>query len=715
MAVKIPSKLHTMSPTFQKAWYKRNKMELPPHLTGSVKQASKEVKPSERVKKLQTKSLQAYGATKGLKVGGEHGSGEMKDTIAPLTRDQHSKVQAAARAAKAAEKPAAKKTPLTKSQRMAAIAAAVRKAQSKHDVPTMEPDDEGHDDLRDLHQSLHIRKGYNEEIEQIDEMDKSQPSSSRGAEGLATGTKATPATVKKTAADALKILKKKLNPVKEEVEQIEEASPMIKPPTNRFDKKSDAFAHAEKHGGRVYKQTYTDSKGQQTVSYSVKKEEVEMNEASKAEAEKLLGGPVKTRTGTEPKGKLPLGFRQARNLARKAMKTGKTVTESTTEVNEMSSHGKALAKAIMAKQSKRPIAQQMGEAIKDQADVGEYDYEGDMAKSQLRSIMTNAKRMHDMLEDTTNLPEWVQSKITLAEDYVLTAANYMEGEMNEEVEQVDEKINLVKAKMGDVIKDFQKSDAPQFKGKSMEKRREMAIAAKLGAEREVKEEVEQIDELDRKTRVSYLKKSLTQLNNIASSRHTSGNKTYGSKEVKKRLAGLSRIEKSGNQPASVRDNIDKARAQFEEVEQIDEGDLSIRTLYNKWADHYTSSEGNSAKRADAVEKTITKVHGHEVMNHLKKAIKANLRNDMDQEENHFERARNAAEKSGSDRVNATVGKDRSKFRKEEIEQVTEAEGTVAVTPKEKELAKHHGDPNKITYGDVIKARLKSAAAKKMGK
>jgi hypothetical protein len=47
--------------------------------------------------------------------------------------------------------------------------------------------------------------------------------------------------------------------------------------------------------------------------------------------------------------------------------------------------------------------------------------------------------------------------------------------------------------------------------------------------------------------------------------------------------------------------------------------------------------------------------------------------------------------------------------------ITEAEGTVAVTPKEKALAAHHGDPKKITYGDVIKARLKSAAAKKMGK
>ena len=49
--------------------------------------------------------------------------------------------------------------------------------------------------------------------------------------------------------------------------------------------------------------------------------------------------------------------------------------------------------------------------------------------------------------------------------------------------ELDEKINLKKADMGDVVKDFYKSDAPQFKGKSKEKRRQMAIAAKLEAER----------------------------------------------------------------------------------------------------------------------------------------------------------------------------------------------------------------------------------------
>jgi len=61
----------------------------------------------------------------------------------------------------------------------------------------------------------------------------------------------------------------------------------------------------------------------------------------------------------------------------------------------------------------------------------EYDYEGDMARGQLQSIISNAQRVHDMLEDNTNIAEWVQSKITLAEDYISTVANYMMSEIDE--------------------------------------------------------------------------------------------------------------------------------------------------------------------------------------------------------------------------------------------------------------------------------------------
>ena len=48
--------------------------------------------------------------------------------------------------------------------------------------------------------------------------------------------------------------------------------------------------------------------------------------------------------------------------------------------------------------------------------------------------------------------------------------------------EMQEKLDLKKADMGDVITDFRKSDAPQFKGKSDKKIQKMAIAAKLEAD-----------------------------------------------------------------------------------------------------------------------------------------------------------------------------------------------------------------------------------------
>ena len=47
--------------------------------------------------------------------------------------------------------------------------------------------------------------------------------------------------------------------------------------------------------------------------------------------------------------------------------------------------------------------------------------------------------------------------------------------------EVDEKLDPKKDDIGDYVKDFQKSDAPQFKGKSKEKKHKMAVAAYLDA------------------------------------------------------------------------------------------------------------------------------------------------------------------------------------------------------------------------------------------
>jgi hypothetical protein len=96
--------------------------------------------------------------------------------------------------------------------------------------------------------------------------------------------------------------------------------------------------------------------------------------------------------------------------------------------------------AVGEKEWNQQVAHAKKRAMQEAKEKTEYDYEGDMARGQLQSIINNAQRVHDMLEDNDNLPEWVQSKITLAEDYISTVANYMMSEIDEEVQTVDEGI-----------------------------------------------------------------------------------------------------------------------------------------------------------------------------------------------------------------------------------------------------------------------------------
>lgn len=67
----------------------------------------------------------------------------------------------------------------------------------------------------------------------------------------------------------------------------------------------------------------------------------------------------------------------------------------------------------------------------------EYNNEGGMSKGQLKTMIDAAQELHDMLSDNDNMPEWVQSKITKATDYIDTARDYMKNEIK--TESVNEK------------------------------------------------------------------------------------------------------------------------------------------------------------------------------------------------------------------------------------------------------------------------------------
>ena len=67
------------------------------------------------------------------------------------------------------------------------------------------------------------------------------------------------------------------------------------------------------------------------------------------------------------------------------------------------------------------------EFITEAKDPGEYDQEGGMAKTQLKTMIDAAQDLHKMLGDDDNMPEWVQNKITKATDYIDTVRDYMKN------------------------------------------------------------------------------------------------------------------------------------------------------------------------------------------------------------------------------------------------------------------------------------------------
>lgn len=67
-----------------------------------------------------------------------------------------------------------------------------------------------------------------------------------------------------------------------------------------------------------------------------------------------------------------------------------------------------------------------------------YDHEHSMARSELSTIISAAKRLRNKMKGEGNIEAWVQSKITKAADYLDTAADYVDsGEMKEQVAGTD--------------------------------------------------------------------------------------------------------------------------------------------------------------------------------------------------------------------------------------------------------------------------------------
>lgn len=121
-----------------------------------------------------------------------------------------------------------------------------------------------------------------------------------------------------------------------------------------------------------------------------------------------------------------------------------------------------------------------------------------MMKRQLRYIQVASKDIMEYIsqcdDECIDPEEWFQNKLSHIHGQMQSLHSYVEGEHDKEDPEydMDESYGIYEElKVSDGIeswiKDFYKSDAPQFKGKDKKERRDMAVAAYLSAKRKKEE------------------------------------------------------------------------------------------------------------------------------------------------------------------------------------------------------------------------------------
>ena len=76
--------------------------------------------------------------------------------------------------------------------------------------------------------------------------------------------------------------------------------------------------------------------------------------------------------------------------------------------------------------------QQLRQIIKEELTMvipqtDEQSGEGSMARKQLARSIQTSEALLQLIHDDTDLPEWVESKITLSQDYLGTVLDYLSG------------------------------------------------------------------------------------------------------------------------------------------------------------------------------------------------------------------------------------------------------------------------------------------------
>lgn len=180
---------------------------------------------------------------------------------------------------------------------------------------------------------------------------------------------------------------------------------------------------------------------------------------------------VQSRTPLKLKGKRPEKFKLEphervplpKHLRRMSAEGVNTADKKPEVVKDPETHKTRVRMVPVDKEVIKREGKKFKEMRKEAKDPNEYDNEGSMMKSQLKQICSANEKLMSMVKDDDNLPEWVQSKVTKATDYIRSVRDYLEAENMEEKTLTPAELK----KRNDVAKAIKKDDPDMPMDKKM--------------------------------------------------------------------------------------------------------------------------------------------------------------------------------------------------------------------------------------------------------
>ena len=594
MAVKIPALLHKMSQSAQKAWYKKNNMEMPStsaQTGGKSAAAAKRVKVAPRkasevkpdsVRAINAARQAAYMAKGGRAPIGAAGSGGSS----VMAGSNMSTAKGIVAGIKAGFNPKVSLSPYE------GMTAKEKKAMKKEEVEQV-------DEVSDKTLMNYSKKVVDQS--RLNDLDPAKRSPEKRNKSIA------------GVAKAVNRLAKKGYQVGYQAEQVDEGSKRMSAAVKlqrAFDREKAASDASRKRGEEVLAQARAEYAKKQAAKTNEEVEQVD--EGAKEDAAELLGGPVKEKPKMPP-GKQPAGYRYVRGLARKAMKDSmkKEEVEQVDEVDykkylKVSQEKRpltpsAVAVAMSAKKEGNPNPARKLRNTQDARKYANKQLTKQVAKTRPaqkfpvyepgRKYVGDSVELDGFVIDEANsrnsatamqqalTPKASDVKAavgTTARDKAttnkyarriskLTGGDYSKQDVKNNLKSLkteDTEMDYIEEKLTAAdpaskwISDFVKSDNPKFAGKSKKERIQQALGAYYAAKGGKNEEVEQVDEVSQKMVRAYRDKARDDLedakDNRAYFKALKDTTSYEDDKIRKRTAGIKLATKKMYGGAKVR-------------------------------------------------------------------------------------------------------------------------------------------------------------------